>query len=493
MSFWQNIKRKICDIGLWIKKKIIWLIGLFVFSASAATLQQATINEISVEKVQQKYEQATQIKEKYQLDGVKLKMTNIKNSELDAYKHEPKDEIEVILGDDISPTKSLFGAEGTTSDEFMPSITLRRWNETQFKLSPVNLLKNVATKDKNLTFNNDKVVFSTPKISFEFYESTDTTEGGYKMVWFLNEKPINNKIEFNIESSGLNFYYQPPLTDEYQNGFSQEFATSIIVNATSVQDLDGNVLMERPENVVGSYAVYHSTKGGMNDVYGKDYKVGKAFHIFRPHIIDAEGKETWGILKIENGIYSVEIPQDFLDKAIYPIKSNDELGYHTIGKTLQEDSSDYMFAGKFPSSANGTISSLTIYTHTSTYDDGPAQVGIYKKDGDGGDSHSLEGSNTSAFVPTTNDWTTRTLTASILTGSEYLLSIWAEEYSWNYDTTSVEYQIMRYSLAYPGAWPDPLNVDDATFWNNNSFSIYATYTPVSGGGTTPIPQVIIIE
>ena len=225
-----------------------------------------------------------EVAEKYKIVNNAFKLDKIVNPELDKYKNEPKDEIKITLGDE-------------DASEFIPNIELKRWNEVSFKIKP--RLSNVLSKDKILSFKGEKIKFDTPKISFEMYDYEEG-EGGFKFIWQLNEKPANNKVEFDIETSGLSFFYQPPLTAE-------ELAEGA----------------ERPPEVEGSYAVYHQTKGGMNDINGKDYKVGKAFHIYRPKIIDAEGKETWGILKIENGIYSVEIPQEFLDKAVYPIRSND--------------------------------------------------------------------------------------------------------------------------------------------------------------------------
>jgi len=330
-------------------KKTLIILGLITIVFAADDL---TKNEVSLEKIQQKYEQAIELKDKYQLDGTSLIRKDIKNLELDAYKNEPKDEIKITIGD-------------KDKTEFVPDIELKRWNEISFKIKPN--LEGVATKDKDLTFEGEKIKFDTPKISFEMYEYTEG-EGGYKFIWYLNEKPATNKVEFQIETSGLNFFRQPSLTEEYQNGYSEEFQKEIVVSETQVKDLEGNVLVERPENVVGSYAVYHQTKGGMNDINGKEYKTGQAFMIYRPHIIDAEGKETWGNLHIENGIYSVEIPQDFLDTCRYPIKSNDTFGYTTAGGSFTFTAANRAFISKGSPTSSGTVSKISIYAARNTAD-----------------------------------------------------------------------------------------------------------------------------
>ena len=79
----------------------------------------------------------------------------------------------------------------------------------------------------------------------------------------------------NIKSKGLDFFYQPPLTQK---------------------EIDEGAF--RPENVVGSYAVYASEQK-TNYVGGKLYRTGKVGHIFRPKIIDSAGTEVWGKLNID--------------------------------------------------------------------------------------------------------------------------------------------------------------------------------------------------
>ncbi|MFA5014825.1 MAG: hypothetical protein WC549_04730, partial [Actinomycetota bacterium] len=234
-----------------------------------------------------------------------------------------------------------------------------------------------------------------------------------------------------------------------------------------------------------SYAVYHQTKGGMNDKDGKEYKTGKAFHIFRPHIIDAVGKETWGILHIENGIYSVEIPQDFLDKAQFPIRSNDTFGYTTVGTAGSNIFEDFAILGKFTYSG-GTgynATKVTWYTEAagtdSTYH-GNTKCAIYK-DSD----KSLVVATVEVYINFNSPaWTDYAISSPpALTNQNYWLAFWPDKYSYYYydaGGTSGESNIG----AYTGNFPNPLTpttfVPDA---NNRNYSLYATYTP-SGGGAT---------
>lgn len=278
-----------------------------------------------------------EIKNKYSVANNAFLKSEIKNSELDLYKNEPKDEISIIIGDDKVP------------DTFLPQIKLCRWtNETNFSLRLIDTKYEKATVETK----NDKIKWSKGNVDIEFYDVADG-EGSYKMVWFLKEKPISNVLEFSMQSKGLEFYRQPPMTEEH-------LEVGQTADETHIYDAEGNVVAERPIEIVNSYAVYHSTKGGMNDINGKDYKTGKAFHIFRPHIIDANGAETWGTLHIENGIYSVEIPQEFLDTAVYPIKSNDTFGYTTTGTTAYSLTNYIAGYTGTPAGGNGSVTKISV-------------------------------------------------------------------------------------------------------------------------------------
>lgn len=407
-----------------------------------------------------------------------FKLDKVVNADLDQYTGEPKDEVKITLGD-------------KDKSEFIPDIELKRWNEVSFKIKP--RLSAVLSKDKSLSFEGEKIKFDTPKISFEMQDYTEG-EGGFKYIWYLNKKPIGNKVEFDIETSGLDFFYQPPLTQEYQNGYSEEFQKEIVVSETQVKDLDGNVLVERPENVVGSYAVYHSTKGGMNDINGKDYKVGKAFHIFRPHIIDATGAETWGILHIENGIYSVEIPQGFLDKAVYPVKNNDTFGITTIGATSGNRENYYYAAANATTNvAGGTMSKIQIATFDAG-GDSHIKLAIYDTTPSALIANSYSGilTVTRTTAPTQDsEWISNTSVSATLVGStNYWLVYCSEDSSVKicYDTGAPSGTGKWYSAAgvYSAFPPNP---NTYSLTNSTSkWSIYATYTP-SGGSASVSPSI----
>lgn len=266
------------------------LIGSVIAAGLAGVVYfGADTDDITADKVLEKYNSATEIKAKYTLEGVTLKTIP---------KNDPRDRIEVTIGDNTPKViAGLFGA--STSTEFTPDLKISRWDEVSLKLHPKDLDK-VATADKTLEFVGDKIKFGTPDKDYILYElpvSVDNPEGGFEYEIILKSKPATNVIEFAIETKGLDFFYQPELTQ-------QEIAEGAF----------------RPENVVGSYAVFHSGNP-INFVGGKEYKTGKFGHIFRPVATDANGGWIWIDLFIDAkvGIMTYTINQEWLNKAVFPV------------------------------------------------------------------------------------------------------------------------------------------------------------------------------
>ena len=387
-----------------------------------------------------------EITDKYSIVSNAFKLDKIVNPEKDLYTNEPKDEINVIIGDNKVP------------DNFLPQIKLERWsNETNFSVR----LKVTEYEKATVTTDKDKIIWDKDNIKIEFFDYAEG-EGGHKMIWYLKEKPLTNKVEFTIQSKGLDFFYQPELTQ---------------------QEIDEGA--SRPENVVGSYAVYHQTKGGMNDINGKEYKIGKAFHIYRPHIIDAEGKETWGNLHIENGIYSVEIPQEFLDKAVYPIKSNDNFGYEGAGTTSVSLSvyGPYRCAATSGASA-GTGNSITAkISNDNTTTDGQYKFTIYS-----GNNILANGTTNTGDIAHSTSKTTLSQnfisSPTIQASTSYFLaaagthSDSAAYISTYWDSTTGVDSGRDHNASF--GFNDPWTEDGSSTTRN--YTIYATYTPAGGGG-----------
>jgi len=404
------------------KLKLGIIAGVGIIATSTACVGLLNNNKpVSKAVLTEKFNQAPQkIKNKYSLKDSSLIMVANDN---------PKDKLMVKIGG---------------KDKFEPKIEMSRWDESSFSLK----LKETEKGDSSLSFKDDKVVWNKGNIDIEFFE----TEDSYKMIWYLKKKPKTNKVQFEIESNDVIFYYQPALTQE---------------------EIDNGAF--RPENVVGSYAVYAKTPK-VNWVGGKEYKTGKVGHIYRPHLYDSNGLEAWGILHIENGIYSVEIPQEFSDKAVYPIKSNDDFGYKENGETEWLGGSAGPVATKFSSGAAGTITSITAYKlrEQSPY---TMEYGIFDSSGEF-IKKSVQGDS-----PSTVGWLQLAISQAI-TNTDYYLGSWPDSTTYGYyDSGDTDQSWFTRGVDY-GTWPDLSGIDKPDW----KYSIYATYTP-GGGGTESTPEV----
>ena len=280
-------------------------------------------------------------------------------------KDDPKDRIAVEVGDSKDPTT------------FHPQVKIMRWNNevnASIRLKHDTIPGNVSYSDdgtkttwiKKQGQNEWKAVF---------YHRSDLEEEGFEFEVHLPAKPPVNYLEFTVNTKELDWFYQPPLTQQEIN--------------------QGN---NRPENIIGSYAVYHKTKGGINDTNGMDYKVGKAFHVYRPHVVDANNNATYGTLELDevNGILKISVDQTWLNNAVYPVIVDPTFGYQTMGgSTLyianQSSGQSFMRGRKFLSGNSG--SSLTIWvglSKDSTDTSIDVFSALYLYDGGGAGVHSRQ-------------------------------------------------------------------------------------------------------
>ena len=440
----------------WIKKKLVqfkrWVI-LIIFGAAvvaAPLVIPPTIPDIALEKIQAKYE-ASDIKDKYRLEKTAF----------------------ILDAVDENAIQSEVGNKN--SDSFEPSLTLRKWDdEVNFK---VKYKHGEKEKDQKVDIENKKIKWIGEKTEVHYY---DIKKGEllhdkvlesdvFEVEVILLEKPATNLVEFDIETKGLAFYYQPELTQEEKD----EGAS-------------------RPENVIGSYAVYHESKQGDYSKMGlKNYRAGKAFHIYRPKIIDSAGTEVWGELNITDNLLTVEIPQEFLDNAVYPIRHAAGLtfGYTTLASTNGAISfnTESLRKGNIISYSGGagTLDKITLALKTDTGSDTiDISAFLNIEDGGGSGSHSevtkieeLEKSITTSYV-----WYDFTANNENIANNDYLLNAVGNNLSANYnlrfphDTVGSD---NYYSESVVDGYATLSNEDPWTYAASGSgrrYSIYCTYT-----------------
>jgi hypothetical protein len=244
-------------------------------------------------------------------------------------------------------------------EKFHPRVKIKKWdNEVNLSVGVIDDEEGeevVEEKDGTIEWRKgkkkvrfydlDKVIERKPDIDIP-YPIAQPEHGAMEFDLELEEKPESNIIPFSIKTKGLRFLYQPKLTEEEK-----------LSRKTN-----------RPINVEGSYAVYHESKKH------NKYKTGKAFHIYRPLITDANNKWCWGDLnmRVDDEILEVIIPQHWLDKATFPIVVDPTFGYTTIGESIfGVGASTYkIMCGELGTlSESGDISSISVACYSSSADD----------------------------------------------------------------------------------------------------------------------------
>ena len=368
------------------------------------------------------------------------------------------------------------------SSEFIPQVELLRWGgEAKIVLGPPTVGgAQLSTGQASAALSSESVTWSSGDVEVLFYPLPKTESDAYGQFEYeivLNSKPATNTISMPIELEGLVAYYQPPLTAEYKDGWSDEFRCEISVTETDVRDAStGDSLVHRPENVVGSYAVYSTTHGGMNagEYAAAKYQAGKAFHVYRPQIFDSAGKWIWGELLIEHGTMTVVIPQSFLDTAVYPIRhaAGDTFGYTNVGGSYT-GIYNYVKGQERSPSLDGDATSMHAYISCGETGWSYVEFAIYESDKD-----FMENTETSNMLyPWPGDWVELDLdlSQSILAANSYILCATSQKSSGTLACDSGGESFKQY-CSWSNRWPDPYSTSDESY----HLSIYCTYTP-SGG------------
>lgn len=358
-----------------------------------------------------------------------------------------------------------------------PEIRFHKWN------SEVNVgVRYASLGQKTVQISGDTLEW---KDIIQEVHAYSIDNDNFEIEVVLNSKPATNIFEFQIDgASHLDFFYQGPLNTEDLGPFA------VSCTETECIDIKNNIVKRRPENVVGSYAVYHKTKAN-HEVGGINYATGKAFHIYRPKAIDSVGAEEWATLvySTTTEILSVEVPQSFLDNANYPVRVDPTFGYTSIGASQDTWGLNYLVASKAASTpaSNGTLNSMSIYAKYNTLTSNfiPA---LYSDSSDLPDSRLAQVTSGGAAFGATFDWVTTNISyGSITSSTQYWLAHASEGnqyYDVKYDTATDEAQY----LVPASPWPDPFGTPVGNF--DERISIYATYTAAGGatitGGTMPL-------
>jgi len=365
------------------------------------------------------------------------------------------------------PEKGLFGA---TTSNFTPEIKLEKWGtETYVKIWAEDYSGGQAQLVSN------EVVWDTDDRTYKFYpvEIDEHTEGfEYEIV--LKEKPKSNVIELKIETKDLVFYYQPPLTED-------SLGDGLTCSETKCVDGKGHTIIERPEEIVGSCAVYHATK--KNHIIGQtNYETGKAFHIYRPHITDSDGWKVWGGLDIyKEGALTITMPQEFWDKAVYPVIVDPTLGYTSMGGSAYGNPDTAEGIHDTSDASGGTISTIHVGVKDGANSSYYYSLAAYAASG----SNYPTGSPLDTPVDITPDaadvgsFLSTSYSGTLSASTKYWVastidSGWALK--WGIDAADANRRVARTAASLPDPWPSTDNGN-----SGHQMSFYVTYEAAAAG------------
>jgi hypothetical protein len=368
--------------------------------------------------------------------------------------------------------------------DFKPDLVISTWDkQAEFKLIASNTTVEKSQFDTSLS--DGAIAASSGEWKFE-YKPTEpkagfNDKGGLDIFITAKEKPISNSISFSYLSDTVSPYFQPPLTEEYKDGWSDEFQADIKVSETQVVNTkDGSVLIERPEYVVDSIAFYADMKAGDMDTSNTgNYRSGKVGHLYRMKAVDAKGNTAWfdWSMPSREQIQLVD-KTGFLQTATYPVviqPVGDTFGYTTIGAN-ENAGLNYMFMGKAAPTSNGTVTSISVYISTA-YTGNAVKCALYN-------------ASTLALVATTEEKNISTAPAwftfnvngnpSVTSGTNYWIVFWSggtAAAKLRYDT-GAPYGTAGYKAQTYGSYPDPLGTPNL---QPSYYSIYASYATGGGG------------
>lgn len=336
-------------------------------------------------------------------------------------------------------------AGDTLSDKIQPYFTMEKWGDLD---NPAWLrIRQFNTDPDSVRIEGDSIFIFDSFQSQAIY----TLDDGLEWTIFLRQKPKSNALSYQIFGSNLSVFYQGELTRK---------------------EIERNA--NRPDSVVGSYAVYHSSRAH------NEYKTGKVFHIYCPKAWDANGDTVWCDLNIDtiNGILSLTLPVDFWDNGSYPIVIDPHFGYNTMGASEVGVTPSWTYASLetgdyYTASTGDNVDSLFVGIKSPNPSGDSMAMAIYDIDEGAPCSKIMESdrfaaSNTKAWYGiAVNQSLTDGVTYCVAAG-EFSIGTWWFAYDAQTDGASEN------GSSFPDIWSG-VNV-------NHHFSMYAVYSTSAGEG-----------
>jgi hypothetical protein len=384
------------------------------------------------------------------------------NTYFKTIKDDARDRIQAEVGD-------------ASSGQFRPHVKLKRWDgEVWLSVEFPSVLSGATRTVDQAT---ETITWTRGDYVLKWYPHPDLVahpDGALEFEIILGKKPPTNKLTLNFDASGLQAFYQPPLTEE---GPWPEGAT---VTETTVTDAEGRVIAHRPPEIVGSYAVYFRNPP-RNVVGGKLYGTGKAFHIERPFLRDAAGHTSWASMAIDGQAKTLIITADqaYLDSAVYPVAIDPTIGYTTILGSESYNTANNIIADILTNTDAQTVDSITLYTKTNAGSNFKGLIVLASNL-----NASLVGVGGAVLADATYAWKTSTFSTppSLAAATSYWFGVVIEKSNlyYKYDTTAAANE---FAIDSTNSYATPAPPGTASYFTRR-ISIYATYT--EGGGSTAL-------
>lgn len=341
-------------------------------------------------------------------------------------------------------------------EKFVPEILAEKWNGAAY----LEIKHADSSVGGEHSFKDGKIESQIGNRKHRYYTLDD---GGLEYEIEYAERPESRIEVLHLNfPDGLEFFYQGELTDAEKD--------------------KGNY---RPDNVIGSYAVYWKDSGRHIDVDGNEvanFETGKFCHIYRPEVRDSAGNKAWAdqVFDPVTKTITIVMPDEFLRDAVYPLILDPTFGFTSSGGTGDSVPAGYLLAyGIYAPASSGNVTSISIYVDTSTTTSTPITLGIYPDSASVPDAQSPVCATAAGSTPAAPAWYQISVSGlpAVTSGTNYWL---ASHHDTNtlyvkYDSTSKKMRFKNAVAYSAGSVPDPcptLSVGSAT----NQYSIYATYS-----------------
>jgi len=365
----------------------------------------------------------------------------------------------------FSSVQTVTGADFTTSDglevnlDSTGTLTISKWNNESWYKINMGSIPSSTTEPTKGVYEQQYLNYKTRIYGID---------NGIEYEIELSKIPTSNVFNFYLDSQNVVFTYQPPLTSEFTTGFIAEFNEECNVTSSYVIGIKtGTVYVHRPENVVGSYAVYGMKNNGQ-------YGSGKLSHVYRPVAIDSAGNRMFGDLVIKDKLMTVSINSEWLKNAVYPVIIDPTFGDTTTSATSTLVPALSILVIKATPLTSGYISSMSVYG-TDVGIAGYIRSIVYNSDG----SEVANSPSSGAIFSTGGvSWKVANyllIYPQVTAYSQYWIGIVVDSTSGvnvRYDAGTTDYMIVTpiTSFEYP-----PINIGSVATGQRN-YSIYATYT-----------------